>query len=114
MQSMILREIVESLKLEVEVAAGKLDGEVTGAYVSDLLSDVIANGKAGEVWVTLQIHENVIAVASLNELAGIILVGGRGLSDEARRKAEAEGVPVMGSRESAFQVAGKLYELGIR
>ena len=112
--SMTLREIAESLKLEVKTAAGKLDGAVTGAYVSDLLSDVIANSKAGEVWVTLQIHENVIAVASLKELAGIILIGGRELSDEVSRKAEAEGIPVMGSRESAFQVAGKLYELGIR
>ena len=111
---MTLREIAESLKLEVKAAAGKLEGEVAGAYVSDLLSDVIANSKAGEVWVTLQIHENVIAVASLNELAGIIVIGGRELLDEAKQKAEAEAIPVMGSRESAFSVAGKLYELGIR
>jgi len=52
---MELHEIVEKLSLEVKTASSNLTREVTGGYVSDLLSDVIANSKEGNVWITLQI-----------------------------------------------------------
>ena len=106
---MKLREIVEKLNLEVKCAADKLDREVTGGYVSDLLSDVIANSKTGNLWITLQVHENVVAVASLNDLAGILLVNGREPAAETKEKAETEGIPIIVSKMSAFELAGRLY-----
>lgn len=108
---MVLREIVEKLSLEVKCGADKLAGEVTGGYVSDLMSDVIANSKAGNLWITLQVHENVVAVASLNNLAGILLINGREPAEETKKKAEAEGTPIMVSKLSAFEAAGKLYKI---
>ncbi|MCK4233876.1 serine kinase [candidate division WOR-3 bacterium] len=110
---MILREIIEELDLEVKSASGKLDNEVMGGYVSDLLSDVIANSEEGDIWVTLQIHQNIIAVATLKGLSGIVLVNGRYPNEETIQKAEIEGIPIMVSKLPAFEVVGRLHNLGI-
>jgi len=111
---MKLREIVESLGLEVKCCGDRLDREVTGAYASDLLSDVMAKSKAGDVWITLQTHMNIVAVAALNDLAGIILVNGREPEEATLKKAEDEGIVIMVSKEPTFEIAGKLYEMGLR
>ncbi|MBN2538380.1 serine kinase [candidate division WOR-3 bacterium] len=111
---MKLGEVVARLGLELVGQTGRLDREVTGGYASDLLSDVMANAREGNVWVTLQIHQNVVAVATLKELAGIIIVNGRKPEPEVLAKAEQEGVPVMLTGMPAFEVAGRLYETGIR
>jgi hypothetical protein len=111
---MKLGELVEKLNLEVRTGAAKLDSEVTGGYASDLLSDVIGNGAEGNVWVTLQVHQNIVAVAHMKDLAGIILVAGRQPHDDTLEKAEAEGIPIMVSALPAFELIGRLYDLGIR
>jgi hypothetical protein len=111
---MKLNEVVEGLGLQVRCGEDRLDREVRGAYTSDLLSDVMAHTKAGDLWITLQIHLNVVAVATLNDLAGIILVNGREPEGATLRKAEAEGVVVMVTGQSAFEVSGRLYQMGIR
>jgi hypothetical protein len=109
-----LAELVETLDLDVRSAHGKLDREVTGGYASDLLSDVIANSREGDVWITLQIHQNVVAVASMKELAGIVFVAGREPEEDTVGKAEAEGIPLAVSKLPAFEVSGRLYGLGLR
>lgn len=110
---MILKEIVDKLNLKVMTESGKLDKEVKGGYVSDLLSDVIANSQDGDIWVTLQNHQNVVAVASLKNICAIILVNGRCPEKETIQKAEKEGISIMVSELPAFEVAGRLYNLGI-
>lgn len=79
--------------------------------MSDLLSDVIANSKEGDIWVTLQTHPNTIAVASLKNLSGIVIVNGRQPEEETLKKAETDGITVMVSRPPAFEIAGRLYPL---
>ncbi len=108
---MKLKEIIEKLQLKVLTAKEKLDVEVTGGYTSDLLSDVIANSKEGNLWITLQTHQNIIAVAKLKELSGIIIVNNREPDEDTLQKAKEENVPLLGSEETAFEVSGKLYEL---
>ncbi len=110
---MKLRELVKKFNLEVKCAANRLDRKIEGGYVSDLLSDVIANGRVGDVWVTLQIHQNIVAVASLNNLAVIVIVNGRQPEEETIKKAEEEGIPIMVSKMSAFELVGRLYDAGI-
>ena len=110
---MTLNEIVDALKLEVKAGNAGLEKDVLGGYASDLLSDVIANAKEGDVWVTLQIHQNIVAVAFLNNLAGIIIVGGRKPDADTLSKAEEQGVVVMSSYLPAFKLVGRLYEMGI-
>ena len=110
---MKLSEIIETLRLEIRTAANRLDVDVTRGYASDLMSDVMANANEGDLWVTLQVHQNIVAVAVMRSLAGIILVNGREPDDETIRKAEAEEVPIMISKISTFELVGKLFELGI-
>lgn len=110
---MTLNEIVDLLKLDVKAGQTGLEKEVTGGYASDLLSDVIANAKEGDIWVTLQIHQNIVAVAFLNNIAGIVIVGGRKPDADTLSKAEEQGVVIMSSGLPAFELVGRLYELGI-
>jgi len=111
---MKLAELVEKLDLEVKAGAKHLDREVRGGYASDLMSDVLAHGEEGNVWVTLQVHPNIVAVGGMKEVAGIILVGGREPEPETIEKAEREGIPILVSRLPAFELVGRLYSLGIR
>lgn len=111
---MKLQEIVDKLSLNVLTASSNLTREVTGGYVSDLLSDVIANSKEGNIWITLQTHQNIVAVATLKELSGIILVNNRNPDPETLKKAEEEGIPIMVSPLPAFELIGKLYNIGLR
>ena len=110
---MKLREIVEKLNLEVKTGADKLDNEVTGGYSSDLLSDVLANSEEGNLWITLQIHHNIVAIASIKDLVGILLINDREPTEDTVNKAEDEGITILGTSLSAFEVAGKLYGMGI-
>ncbi len=108
---MKLNDLVEELSLEAKTFKEGLQNEITGAYVSDLLSDVMGNSKKGEVWVTLQTHLNIVAVAGHAGLAGIIIVGDRQIAEPVLQKAESEKITIMSTPLSTFETAGKLYQL---
>ena len=110
---MNLTELIPKLNLTVRSAKGNLEREVTGGYASDLLSDVLAHGKEGDLWITLQIHQNIVAVASMKNLAGIVLVNGREPEQETIEKAEAEDIVIMVSDLPTFELVGRLYGLGV-
>ena len=111
---MSLREIAEGLSLSVQACSNKLDSEVTGGYASDLLSCVMARARKGNVWVTLQCHLNIVAVAALLELAGIIITEGASPDSTTLQKAAEEGVPILTTSHTTFTTVGQLAELGIR
>jgi len=111
---MKLKELAQQLALEVCSAAGKLDVEVTGGYTSDLLSYVMAKAKAGNVWITVQSHPNIVAVASLLNLAGIVITQNGKPDAVTVEKANQEGVPILTTPLTTYQVVGKLFELGVR
>ncbi|HOP05279.1 MAG TPA: DRTGG domain-containing protein [Tenuifilaceae bacterium] len=108
---MQVKDILNSLSLKVFSGEAGLTNEVRGGYVSDLLSDVMGHADAGSVWITLQNHKNVMAIASLKEIAAVILV--KGIEPEADTAAQSnqEGIPVLVTSEATFDVAGKLYQL---
>ena len=108
---MTLKEIAKNLGLEALTAQDMLNIEATGGYTSDLLSDVMANTKQGNLWITLQIHQNIVAVAKLKELSGIIIVNNRQPEEDTVKKAEEEKVPLLRTADSAFTISGKLYSL---
>ena len=110
---MKLTELIQKLNLSVRSAKGNLEREVTGGYASDLLSDVLANSKEGNIWITLQIHQNIVGVASMKDIAGIILVNSREPESETLEKAEAEKVPIMVTEMPTFELIGMLYSLGV-
>ncbi len=110
---MNLRQILAQLPLNVKAGASGLDAEVTGGYAADLLSCAMAGAHRGHLWVTLQGHLNVIAIASLNELAAIIVTEDKPVAPDTLAKANAEGIPVLGTSMTTFEVVGRLWELGV-
>jgi hypothetical protein len=105
--------LVQELNLDVRSAKGSLDREVTGGYASDLISDVLAHAEEGNLWVTLQVHQNVVAVASMKNLAAVVLVNSREPEQETTDKAEAENVVIAVTEMPTFELVGKLYNLGV-
>ncbi len=93
------------------IAAG--EREIQGGYASDLLSDVMANSHEGDLWVTLQKHVNIVAVAQLNGLAAIILVNGRKPEPDTLARAEEMGIPIVSTPLQAFDAVGILHAQGI-
>ncbi len=108
---MLVSEIVKELNLKVIGGESGLNREVTGGYTSDLLSDVMGHADQGLIWITLQTHKNVLAVASLKELAAIILIKNFVPDADMLEEAGLEGIPVLGTEEQAFGISGKLYNL---
>jgi len=108
-----VEEIAKRLELSAATGEKGLDREADAGYCGDLLSDVMANSKKGALWLTIQSHQNIVAVAVLRELAAIILVNGRVPDEETKTKAEAEGIPILLSPLPAYELAGKLCEIGI-
>ncbi|HHU49497.1 MAG TPA: AraC family transcriptional regulator [Clostridiales bacterium] len=108
-----MEELVKELDLTVLTKGAGLNREVLSGCCCDLLSWVMAHGKKDAVWITVQAHANVVAVASLLELAGVILPSGISMDEKTIQKAQEEGVTILSSRMDAFELAGKLYEMGI-
>lgn len=108
---MNVKDLADRLKLEVCCGSAGLNREVKGGYTSDLLSDVMGNAEEGNIWITLQTHKNTMAIASLKELAAIVLVKGYQPEEDTFRESEAEGIPILSTSEKAFEITGKIYEL---
>ncbi|HPC47907.1 MAG TPA: serine kinase [Deltaproteobacteria bacterium] len=108
---MKLKTIEERLKLACKCCWERLDREATGGYVGDLLSDVMANSASGDIWITRQVHVNVVAVAALKEHAAIVMVQGAEPDPDTIEKASREGIPVFVTGMSAFETSGRLHRL---
>ncbi len=103
-------QLIQGSLVAGSAAAGR---EVLGGYASDLLSDVMANSREGDLWITLQKHVNIVAVAQLNSLAAIVLVNSRKPEPDTTARAEEMGVPILSTPLGAFDAAGILFNSGI-
>jgi hypothetical protein len=110
---MKLSELTEKLNLEI-LSDIYDDCEITGTYSGDLLSDVISNAKKGNIWVTMQKHLNIAAVATLKEISAIIIVMNKKADEDMITAAKKENITVLGTALSSYQISGRIYELGIR
>jgi hypothetical protein len=109
---MTIDEIVNKLGLQV-ITPGDMEQEVSGGYAADLLSCVMAKAKAGNVWVTLQAHPNVIAVASLLNLAAVIVSEDIKPDLETVERAQENQVTLLSSPRTTFSIVGELSRLGV-
>lgn len=106
-----LNNLKEKLNYECLSGEAWLDRVVDVAYVSDLLSDVMGKAEPGMIWITSQVHKNIVAVASLKELSAIIVVNERKVDPEVLEQAELEEVAILASGKPAFETAGELYQI---
>lgn len=108
---MHLTQLVD--KLELQCLTPVRDREVSGCYASDLLNDVFTNGRDGTLWITVQTHRYVAAVATLLDFAAVVLTGGRQPEPELLELAQQEGVCLLATPMCAFEVAGRLFVAGV-
>ncbi|MCE5257592.1 MAG: serine kinase [Chloroflexi bacterium] len=106
-------DLVIELHAQVVAGAGNLDREVTGGYASDLLSCVMAAAQPGNVWITLQAHMNVIAIAVLLDLSAVVITEGVHPDAEVLARAEEKGVPVLLCPQGTFSAVAQLAQAGI-
>lgn len=111
---MTVKELSNIDELKVTTDLFNPDTVISGGYTSDLLSDVMANGKKDNIWITMQTHLNITAVASLKEIAAVIVVMNREINKETLDKANEEQITILTTPLTSFQITGKIYEYGIR
>ena len=107
---MTIREAAEALGAKI-IQDEFPDTNLSGAYTSDLLSDVMAYAKDGGALITIQAHKNTVAVATLVNISVIIICNSRPIPEDMLAAAKEEGIAVFLTKENQFTVSGKLYGL---
>ena len=106
--TMNVAEAAQRIEGTLMAGSSAADREIQGGYASDLLSDVMGNSREGDIWVTLQKHVNIVAVAQLNGLAAIVLVNGRKPEPDTVARADEIGIPIISTPLQAFDAIGIL------
>ena len=108
---MTVQSLSERLGLRLLAGEEGLSRKCTGCYIGDLLSWVMGRAKADDAWLTVMGNVNAIAVASLADTAGIILVEDAALDADAKARAEQQEIAVYGTSLPAFETALKIASL---
>ena len=112
---MNLQQIIDELNLTLLTEPRDFTSiTAVGGYSSDLLSCVMAGAKKGRVWITLQAHLNIVAVAALTEVAAVIITENAQPDDASIARANQQGVILLSTPHPTYQVNGELWELGVR
>lgn len=112
---MTLQDLIDTLHLEVLTTPQDFRAITpTCGYVSDLLSCVMTGAKPGGIWITLQAHLNILAVAALTEQCAILITEGARPEPPVIAKANAQGIILLLTAAPSFDVVGKLWEMGLR
>ena len=110
---MTIKELMELTGAELLTKNADLTADIESGYSCDLLSWVMAHGKPGMAWVTVQTHMNVVAVATLHDMACVIVPEGAAVPAEVAAKAEEEGVAMLSSAKSSYELCGMMYGAGL-
>lgn len=111
---MNLQQIINQLELTVLTEPRDFASiQPSGGYTSDLLSCVMAGAKNQYIWVTLQAHMNIVAVAALLEVAAIIITEDAQPDQATIAKANQQGVILLSTPRPTYEIDGKLWEIGI-
>jgi len=100
--------------IQAQVLSAAAEAELTGCYISDLLSDVLAHAQPGVLWVTIQTHRNVVSVAAMKDIGAVLFTCGRKPDAAVLAEAEQEGIVLLSTTLTTHQAAGKLWEAGLQ
>lgn len=109
---MVLKDLFEKLDLQI-LNEADLSREVNGCYIGDLLSNVMANAQKDQLWLTIQGHQNIIAVSLLTEVSALIVVEDSEIDEKSIKRAEEKGVNLLQSKLTAYELAKSLADLGV-
>lgn len=108
---MKLNKFVEMIDAEILTNSNNPEEiDINGGCVSDLLSDVMGSAQEGQLWITIMRHLNTVAVASMIGLPAIIFAKNIKPDEQVVNKANQEGICLLSSQLTTFQIAGKLYQ----
>ncbi len=93
------------------LTAADMERPVTDAYASDMLSAAMAKAGPGCIWITIQAHSTILGVASIKELAAVLLAEGALPDMEVLAVAARENITLFSSPETAFELSGRIYKL---
>jgi hypothetical protein len=111
---MNLQQIIDNLNLSVLTDSRDFSSiKPDGGYTSDLLSCVMAGAKGNYLWITLQAHLNIVAVAALLEVAAIIITENAQPDPATIAKANEQGVILLSTPKPTYEIDGRLWEMGI-
>ena len=111
---MTLQEIIHKLDLSIYTDQKDFTTIHPGSgYAADLLSCVMAGAQPDAIWVTLQAHINIVAVAALAEVCAVIISEGAIPEPDVIEKANTQGITLLGTKATTYQVVGRLWEMGI-
>ncbi|RKD27990.1 DRTGG domain-containing protein [Caminicella sporogenes DSM 14501] len=111
---MLVKDAVEKFGFKLLAGNKSLNKEISGLYYCDLLSWVMSHAKEGNAWITVQTHLNIVAVASLIDLACIIIPEAIEVDEETLKKADEVGIPILSTELDSFNIFSKFYEAGMR
>ena len=106
-------ELMELLDAKCLTPDANLEAEISCGYSCDLLSWVLAHGKAGMAWCTVQTHVNVIAVSVLMEMACVVLVEGVEPEEASLKKAIDEEMPILATNKTAYEICVLMGKAGV-
>ena len=106
---MTVQEVSERLNLKVWAGVGGLQNKISTGFVSDLMSHTINVAPVGSLWFTLHNHKNTVSIVGWKELAGVVVLNGIKPTSEAIDYANKNNIPLLGTEEQAFEIAGKFY-----
>ena len=109
---MKLQEIISKLPLNVLTVVE--DKDITGVFISDMLSDVMSNAQSGNLWITMQSHKNIVSAANLIDISAIIVTYNKKVPEDTIELANRYHVVILSSPLATFELAAKLIEAGIK
>lgn len=104
---MTVEQLIEKLELTVFFAPDP-QRSVSGGYAGDLLSWVMGRAQADEAWITIMSNQNVAAVAALSDVSCVIFAEGVKPDPDLLKKAEVQGINLLGTEKSSFRIAAEL------
>ncbi len=107
---MTVKDLSEKLNLKtLNLADGQR--QATGGYAGDLLSWVMGRAKEDCAWVTIMTNINVIAVASLADVACVILSENAAPDEQMLSVAAQKEINLFQSEKDTFTLCGEIAEL---
>ncbi len=110
---MKLDEIKDILEAEVLYGNDYLSKEIKMASGCDLLSDVLAFGKAGTLLLTCLVNPHVIFTAEMVDLSAICFVRKKRPEKSTIELAEEKKIPLLCTGFTMYESCGKLYKNGL-
>lgn len=110
---MKIAEIAELVCGKILTKDYKADLEVQGAFVGDLMSDVLSTIKPEAVLITGLNHPQVIRTALIADASMVIIARGKEPTSEMIELAENEKMPLISSPMGLFEISSRLAEKDI-